>query len=751
MSEFTVEKKTLKKYIGEDTEVVIPDGIEIIGRNAFKNCASITKVIIPQGARKIGEYAFYGCSNLESISIPKSVNAIGSFAFDECKSIKKVYINDIAAWCNIKFDSFSNPLSENAELYLNDEPVITLVIPQGVQEISSCAFNSCSSIVDVVLPDGLKKIGEEAFYGCHSLKKINIPSSLSYIGDHAFGWCSDLSCIDICDLETWCNIKFEENWGFSSGENTGKLYLNGKLVTDLMVPDSISKLKANVFKGFECITSVSLPMGIKSIGSEAFSGCNGITSVKLPDGIEKIEYGAFQYCENLSEINIPQSLTRIGESAFSDCNSLKNVCISSIESWCNMKFGDEWSFWEHISSPLEKALEVQINGETVTDLIIPDTVKTIKDYVFKDCHGIKSVTIPSSIKKIGKNVFYNSGFEAIINLSAVTLFDKIDMDSFEKIPYIVSPSDDFSKLDPKSKQVALASFLLYSDKFSESSRDGIMAYLKKQGSKKVVDYAQEKRLDLLIELLKYCKPTFNAIEKAIAVCEGSPEITAFLLNYQNENFDSPKEQEKAIKAQEKNLLNYELKPKKPKEPKEPKAPKIWLIRKDPDNTLRQGVYSYQGEEESVVVPAEHDGKRIEALLNNSFSPNLSNCTNLDYRKGVMKSVEISKGIAAICKGAFAGCQALETVILPESIDTIMLGAFSGCTSLQSIVIPKNVKRLTNYDFADCTSLTSITIPETVRRIGECTFQNCPNLTIYAPVGSYAEKYASENNIKFQAI
>lgn len=67
-----------------------------------------------------------------------------------------------------------------------------------------------------------------------------------------------------------------------------------------------------------------------------------------------------------------------------------------------------------------------------------------------------------------------------------------------------------------------------------------------------------------------------------------------------------------------------------------------------------------------------------------------------------------------------------------------------------VVIPDGVQNIGINAFQGCNALTGIRIPGNVTQIGNWTFKSCENLTIHAPVGSYAEQYAGENNIRFAA-
>ena len=175
-----------------------------------------------------------------------------------------------------------------------------------------------SGITEVVIPDTLggypvTSISGDAFYGWFGLTAITIPKSVTSIGEDAFFWSSKITRVNISDIEAWCNIDFGNHYSnpFSVTYEVCDLYLNGELVTELVIPDSITKIKDYTFYDCEKITSLTLPDNIQSIGDNAFNGC-----IRLMD------------------IYIPDSLYDIGDNAFYNCKRLENVYYSgSKDSW----------------------------------------------------------------------------------------------------------------------------------------------------------------------------------------------------------------------------------------------------------------------------------------------------------------------------------------------------------------------------------------------------------------------------------
>lgn len=254
-----IEDDVLIKYRGKDKEFVIPARVTTIGYSAFSGCPNLTTVTFEKNSQltSIGSEAFKSCYKLKSITIPASVTSIGSSAFYDCDSLTTVTFEG------------------NSQL----------------TSISNYVFKGCTSITSVTIPAGVTRIGSDAFSGCSNLTTVN------YLGT----------------LEQWLNISF----GYYANPCSygAQLYINGTLLTKLVIPDTITEIQ-------DC----------------AFNGCVSITSVTIPASVTSIGRYAFEYCSRLTSITIPASVTSIGDEAFGSCGALETIYYKgTISSWDKIK------------------------------------------------------------------------------------------------------------------------------------------------------------------------------------------------------------------------------------------------------------------------------------------------------------------------------------------------------------------------------------------------------------------------------
>ena len=290
-----------------------------------------------------------------------SVTKIGNKAFYDCSGLTSVTIGNSVT-------------SIGDHAFYGCSGMTSVTIGNSVKSIGQSAFEGCSGLTSVTIPNSVTSIGERAFYNCSGLTSVTIGNSVESIGREAFQHCLGLTSVTISDIAAWCNIEFV--YDSNPLKYASHLYLNGEEVKDLVIPNSVT-----------------------SIGERAFYNCSGLTSVTIPNSVTSIGSTAFAFCSGLTSVSIPNSVTSIGDDAFYFCTRLTSVHISDIAAWCNIEF----DYYD--SNPLSHAHHLYVNGEEVKDLVIPNSVTSIRNNAFSGCSGLTSVTIPNSVTSIGERAF----------------------------------------------------------------------------------------------------------------------------------------------------------------------------------------------------------------------------------------------------------------------------------------------------------------------------------------------------------
>ena len=156
--------------------------------------------------------------------------------------------------------------------FSNCKSLTSITIPNSVTSIGKGAFGGCRGLTSVTIPNSVTSIGKYTFYDCSGLTSVTIHNSVASIGEYAFSGCRGLTAVYITDLDAWCKIEFayiNSNPLYYAHH----LYLNGKEVKDLVIPNSVTSIGSSAFQGCSGLTSITIPNSVTSIGGQAFYDC----------------------------------------------------------------------------------------------------------------------------------------------------------------------------------------------------------------------------------------------------------------------------------------------------------------------------------------------------------------------------------------------------------------------------------------------------------------------------------------------
>lgn len=321
-------KTQLVGYIGDETDVVIPDAVTFIEENAFSGNADITSVVIPAQVTYIGENAFKDCTGLTSVTY----NAI---------NCSITGLNDLTIFqnCpNVTSFTFGSGIQQlPGQLFVGLTGLPSIALPEGISYIPYYAFYGCTGLTSVSLPSSLTSIQSNAFYGCTSLASLTIPAGVTSIANYAFANCTGLTdlvfnaevglyglygnsvfngdtnvtnitfgcsvipagfCEGMTNLHTitidsnvtaiglygaiashsethyngtieqWLAINMEDY----PLDYSHKLYIGDTLMTRLVIPEGVTTISNN-FKGDTALTHIYIPSTCTYISGQAFNGC----------------------------------------------------------------------------------------------------------------------------------------------------------------------------------------------------------------------------------------------------------------------------------------------------------------------------------------------------------------------------------------------------------------------------------------------------------------------------------------------
>ena len=273
---YTYQGKTLYyNIVNNEACIVYPGTMWIGGYTGYTSLSG--DIVIPDSVLWNGTWytvsriiqGTFLSNDITSITIPRSIKFIENNAFPSTSSFPSLnavyYKGTLAEWCNIDFGGlYANPLYAGRRLFINNQLVTDLIIPEGVDSIKSYSFIH------------MHMTTTNGFSASSYLDTIILPSTLKYIGDYAF------------------ELDYYEK--------------------ELVIPDSVTHIGAGAFHA-ATFSHITLPSHLDTIRELTFAECP-FSSITLPDSLVYIGDYAFRACRYLQSIEIPAKVNHIGEYAF---------------------------------------------------------------------------------------------------------------------------------------------------------------------------------------------------------------------------------------------------------------------------------------------------------------------------------------------------------------------------------------------------------------------------------------------------
>lgn len=478
---FKIENGVLKEYLNDrETEVVIPEGVKIIGDLVF--CGSRLKsVTIPKGVKIIEDLAFVNCDELRSIVIPDGVTSIGDRAFEGCSRLASVTIPDSVKQTETTTFSGCDRLTSlvaNPDILLKSGLKVTAVLTflRSPEDFSAEQTKACKKYLFAqkkkLLPEIFRNDLAYAMQLFAEAKKITKSNVRSDFLDHsiragasqcnAFLMDWENRHFSPEDKEKLLENEFEKDpfnaadmkklWSYKSLED-GTLCLTKYKgsETHVTIPSRIGECTVTALgeklifarrcgspsarkENFKKIASITIPDTITSIGEGAFAGCVGLPGITIPGSVKRIEKEAFRDCRKLTSVIISDGVANIGTSVFRGCTALGSITLPD-----SIKAIGGWTFYEcdSLNSITIPRRVKRIGHSTfalcssLTSIVIPDGVNSIGDEAFFGCQSLTSITIPDSVTSIGEDAFENC--------DNITIYASKDSFAYEYAKKVIIP------------------------------------------------------------------------------------------------------------------------------------------------------------------------------------------------------------------------------------------------------------------------------------------------------------------------
>ena len=439
------------------------------------------------------------------------------------------------------------------------------------------------------------------------------------------------------------------------------------MLKDISITRNIEAIGSNAFYDCAKITAVDIS-SLTEISAGAFSGCKSLTSVVIPDAVKKIGAFAFYNCSGLKDITLPISAEYHATTgsytyhnpynSFFDCENVQKITYTVGD-------GTVFAHGNNFTLPYyaRGALTTVVYEEGIPE--IPENALYSQNYA---CSKVASVTLPSTVKKIGSSAFsYCSALKDVYYGGYGVDWTTIDGTDYLSAGATVHFKDN---LYGKGECGDNANWIMTLDGTLTISGTGVII-----GASWYDARLQVKNAIIGDGVTSIGLYAFSGCENMASVTIPGSVTSIGVYAFER------------CKA----LINVAI----------------------PDSVTQLGTGAFLdcASLTSVAIPSG-----VTAIENNTFS----NCSSLS-------NVSIPSSVESIGDWTFSSCTSLTAVTIPDSVTDIGTYTFFGCDSLTDVTIPKSVTSIDEWAFYGCESLTSVTIPVSVTSIGESAFYACSRM------------------------
>ncbi len=310
-----------------------------------------------------------------------------------------------------------------------------VVLPESIDGIGNRAFMRCDKLKEVVASSGVTSVGDNAFDGVATLESLELPGHLTSIGACSFRNTSSLRHVDLSQVNKLDFKAFEKSGieeirlcdGLPSVPEDA--FYACKSLKSAVIPGSVKSIEESAFIDCEALESLTLGAGIESIGQSAFRGA-AIESVVLPQSLRSLGNSSFSWCRKLTTVNLPENLTAVGDGAFENTPFIKNypaedgvIYLGKVAYALTDDVPVNLVIKEGIVSIADELLSHYILKYGVNNYVhaydfvesvsLPSTLKRIGRRAFRNLSKVSTIDLPEGLEEIGEEAFRESKIEKI--------------------------------------------------------------------------------------------------------------------------------------------------------------------------------------------------------------------------------------------------------------------------------------------------------------------------------------------------